>query len=122
MQENSRSEVAKEISEQLTDYFIEDVNKEKIHFSAKHFISTYPMHNVKANYFSRVMKSEFGKEAKIEKIGNPFLNDLNEKRCRCFTFLRGEIIKDGEVAGASPAPNADNTIFYDPDWVDGEFD
>lgn len=93
LQENSRSEVGKEILERLSNYFIENEDKAKIQFSAEHFLAAFPMHNVKINYFSRVVKSEFDKTTDITETRNPFFNDNNLIRCRCFTFEREEILK-----------------------------
>ena len=106
MQQNSRSEVAKEITERLDAYFIANPEVNEIQFSSKHFLDTYPdytsssnvLKNVSINYFSRVLKDEFNKKAVIKSIHNPFKDYFGDaERCRCFIFLREEIIKDDDI-------------------------
>jgi len=116
LQENSRSTVAKEVTERLIDYFIENENVNKIEFSSRHFLDAYQLNQVSSNYFSRVLKTEFNKVTKEKAIRNPFFNDFSEKRCRCFTFLREEIINKEDSASSGA------TEFYDDTSIDGEFD
>ena len=116
MQENSRCEVAKEITERLDTYFIANPGANEIQFSSNHFLDTFPdykgsssiLRNVSTNYFSRVLREEFNKKTEIKSIHNPFKDYLDSaERCRCFTFLREEIMKDDAVVEGDDLDNLD---------------
>lgn len=112
LQRNSRPELAKEIEERLSDYFIEHEHLNSINFSANHFLIAFPMHNISGNYFGRVITTEFNMEAQEKKIGNPFFNDLDLRRCKCYTFHRSDVIRNkGE-------PKQDDKKFYDFDSIE----
>jgi len=125
IRENSRSDLAKEVIERLKDYFTEHISLNEITFSANHLIDSFSLKNISVNYLGRVLKSEFGKKDKDKEIYNPFLDYvITPKRCRCYTFTRYEIMgveKDEKADQPLPKIGGDRE-YYDPDWVDGEFD
>jgi len=123
LQENSKSSLAKEIIERLKDYFTQNETYKEIAFSATHFSDAFSMKNVSVEYIGRVLNSEFDKEQKTKEIRNPFLDyDCKISRSRSYTFSKEEIMGvQKENIEEREQINGSNE-YYDPNWIEGEFD
>ena len=108
LQRNSRSSMAKELIEVMTDYFVQNPNENNIKFTSTHFINAYGKSNETINYCSKVLTSELNKKSQRLRGNNPFYEVTNrnkrpeynnEEQGRFYVFTRDEInsLQCGEI-------------------------
>lgn len=130
LQENSRSGLAKEMIEQLTDYFVENEEKTAVNFTATHFIHAFGRNNESIKYCSQVLRDEFGKISKQLRSDNPFyeLTPINkrfsnneDKQRRFYTFTRDEVRILNPQSNLKRAVDSMDDIDKEDDYLDLPF-